>query len=67
MQYNASLRHILAVNRNLLLDIIRCRIACNDNEMIHFEASCLIMLLVFDEILGINGNQLTLPLLMAKR
>ena len=67
VQYNATQRHILAVDRNLYLDILRCRIACYDNEKIHLETSCLIMLLAFDEAFGANGDEIVLPLLIAKR
>ena len=67
MQYNATLRHKLAVNRDLLLDILRCRIGCSQNEVMHFEASCLLVFLIFDESFKTNGNELVLPVLIAKR
>lgn len=67
VQYNALLRHTLAVDRNLLLDILRCRIAYHDNEAIHYETSCLVLFIIFDEVFSKTGNEVVVPILIAKR
>ena len=61
IQHNATVRHTLAVEKSLYLDCLKCRIVCNDMEQMHYESSCLIALLVFDECFKEDGDELSLP------
>eukprot|EP00795_Rhopilema_esculentum_P002944 gene2944-1191_t len=65
VQHNSTIRHALAVDKSLYLDIFKCRLIFHEVESVHFETSCLIAYLVFDEV--IKGKNNSLPALVAKR
>ena len=67
-QYNTTVRCSLAVEKSLYLDIVKARILCNNNEAFHYEASCLLMLLVFDDFVKKDEVEaVSLPDIIGKR
>ncbi len=66
--HNAALRHAMAMEKNLYLDIMKTRILCNNNESLHYESSCLLMLLVFDEVARKGeAEPVSVPVTVSKR
>ena len=60
----------MAVEKQIYLDIIRTALLNQSDESVRYESSCLLTLLIFDEIINLKENKdnnVALPDFVVKR
>eukprot|EP00794_Sanderia_malayensis_P019973 gene19973-21931_t len=66
--HNSAVRNTLVFEKSLYLDIIKARLLFSENEAFHYESSCLLMLLAFDEFIRKDEKEaISMPNLVYKR
>ncbi|CAH3027837.1 unnamed protein product, partial [Porites evermanni] len=71
-EYNASCRHRLATKYSTYTLVTRCALLCQSSGQVRYEAACLMVLLLFDEVamaLGdkVNSIPFSLPKSLVRR